>query len=103
MAAGQKILGDITDSTIQHKNELIDNIRLMWNGWDTFKLEMLTEKIMRDWQVPDRTSAEHEREKLRREFRERFIGSDIRKDRPGKRSTYTLRYFTRDTDAVKLF
>ena len=53
--------------------------------------------------IPDRTTAEHEREKLRREFRERFIRSDICKDRPGKRSTYTLRYFTRDTDTVKLF
>jgi hypothetical protein len=53
--------------------------------------------------IPDRTSAEHEREKLRREFQARFVRSEIRKDKPGKRSTYTLRYFTRDTDTVKLF
>jgi hypothetical protein len=58
--------------------------------------------------IPDRTSAECELEKLRREYRERFIRATIRKDRARKRSrskasTYTLRYLTREAQCVPLF
>ena len=53
--------------------------------------------------IPDRTTAECELQKLRRQYRKRLVRAAIRKDRPGKSSTYTLRYFTRDTDTVNLF
>lgn len=56
--------------------------------------------------IPDRTTAECELTALRREYGERLIKAVIRKDRsrhPGNRATYTLRYFTRDTDLVALF
>ncbi len=58
--------------------------------------------------IPDRISAECELTKIRREYGERLIKAAIRKDRPPKsnphaRTTYTLRYFTRDTDIVALF
>jgi hypothetical protein len=56
--------------------------------------------------IPDRTTAECELTKLRREYGERLIKAVIRKDRSrygGNRPTYTLRYFTRDTDLVALF
>ncbi|HEY3855481.1 MAG TPA: hypothetical protein VGO67_13905 [Verrucomicrobiae bacterium] len=33
----------------------------------------------------------------------RLIRAAIRKVRPGKRGTYTVRYFTRDTEIVALF
>ena len=51
---GQKIRGDIKDSTIEYRKGLIDQIRLTWPGWNAFKLENLTAKIMRDWQVKQR-------------------------------------------------
>ncbi len=56
--------------------------------------------------IPDRTTAECELTTLRREYGDRLIKAVIRKDRsrhPGNRPTYTLRYFTRDSDAVSLF
>jgi hypothetical protein len=53
--------------------------------------------------IPDRTSAEDELRKLHAEYRARLLRATIRKDRPGKRSTYTLRYFTQHTDQVALF
>ena len=56
--------------------------------------------------IPDRTTAECELTALRREYGERLIKAVIRKDRSrhaGNRPTYTLRYFTRDTDLVPLF
>jgi len=53
--------------------------------------------------IPDRTTAECELEKLRTEYRDRLVKAVIRKDRPGKRSTYTLRYFTREAETVRLF
>ena len=53
--------------------------------------------------IPDRTTAECELEKLRREYSERLVRAVIRKTKPGKRGTYTLRYFTRDTETVALF
>ena len=52
--------------------------------------------------LPDRDTAESELVKLRREYRKRLVRAAIRKDKPGK-STYTLRYFTRDVDTVNLF
>jgi hypothetical protein len=53
--------------------------------------------------IPDRTTAECELEKLRTEYGKRLIRSVIRKDKPGKKSTYTLRYFTRETEIIRLF
>jgi hypothetical protein len=53
--------------------------------------------------IPDRDAAESELAKLRREYRKRLIRAAIRKDKPGKSSTYTLRYFTRDVETVALF
>ena len=53
--------------------------------------------------IPDRTTADCELEKLRSEYRDRLLRAAIRKDRPGRKSTYTLRYFTRETAAVRLF
>ena len=58
--------------------------------------------------IPDRDSAECELTRIRRQYGERLIKAVIRKDRPPKRdpkarTTYTLRYFTRDTDTVALF
>jgi len=53
--------------------------------------------------IPDRSTAEYELEKLRLEYRTQLIRATIRKDRRGKSSTYTLRYFTRETKSVRLF
>lgn len=53
--------------------------------------------------IPDRDTAECELAKLKREYGQRFIRFAIRKARPGKRSTYTLRYFTLETEIVPLF
>ena len=53
--------------------------------------------------IPDRTTADYELSKLKNEYGARLIKTTIRKDRPGKGSTYALRYFTRETDIVPLF
>lgn len=53
--------------------------------------------------IPDRTTAEDELVKLRREYRKRLVRAVIRKDRPGKSSTFTLQYFTREVETVNLF
>ncbi len=53
--------------------------------------------------LPDRTTASCELEKLRRDHGGQLIRAAIRKDRPGKSSTYTLRYITRESKAVRLF
>jgi hypothetical protein len=53
--------------------------------------------------IPDRMSAECELTKLKAEYGPRLIKAVIRKDKPGRDNTYTLRYFTRDTDQVRLF
>ena len=53
--------------------------------------------------IPDRDSAECELTRLRAEYGPRLIKATIRKDRPGKGSTYTLRYFTWDTKQVRMF
>ena len=54
-------------------------------------------------EIPDRTTAECELEKLQRKFGAQLVKHTIRKVRPGPRGTYTLRYVWRDTDTVKLF
>jgi hypothetical protein len=54
-------------------------------------------------EIPDRTTAEVELQKLQRRFGDRLVKHAIRKVRPGPRGTYTLRYVMRDTDTVKLF
>lgn len=53
--------------------------------------------------LPNRDTAQQEREKLRREFRDSLVKADIRKDRTGRASTYTLRYVTRHAETIKLF
>jgi hypothetical protein len=53
--------------------------------------------------IPDRSTAECELEKLKREYSDRLVRAVIRKTKSGKRGTYTLRYFTRDTETVALF
>ena len=53
--------------------------------------------------IPDRDSAECELTSIRHEYGNRLIKAVIRKDRPGKHSTYTLRYFTQETNAIALF
>jgi hypothetical protein len=54
-------------------------------------------------EIPDRTTAEVELQKLQRRLGAQLIKHTIRKVRPGPRGTYTLRYVMRDTDTVKLF
>jgi hypothetical protein len=53
--------------------------------------------------IPDRTSADYDLTKLRDKLGDRLIKAAIRKDKPGPGSTYTLRYFTRDTETNRLF
>jgi integrase len=52
--AGEKVKEEIGASTIAYKEELLDQIRKTWPGFDTFKLETLTEQGMRNWQVAHR-------------------------------------------------
>ena len=54
-------------------------------------------------EIPDRTTAECELDKLQRKLGAQLVKHTIRKVRPGPRGTYTLRYVWRDTDTVKLF
>jgi hypothetical protein len=53
--------------------------------------------------IPDRTTADYELSKLRDKLGANLIKAAIRKDKPGPRSTYTLRYFTRETETNRLF
>jgi hypothetical protein len=53
--------------------------------------------------IPDRTTADYELTKLKDQLGDRLIKAAIRKDKPGRGSTYTLRYFTRDTETNRLF
>jgi hypothetical protein len=53
--------------------------------------------------IPDRTTADYELTKLKDQLGPRLIKAAIRKDKPGRGSTYTLRYFTRDTETNRLF
>ena len=54
-------------------------------------------------EIPDRTTADHELTKLKRELGDRLVRHVIRKVRPGPKGTYTLRYVMRDTETVQLF
>jgi hypothetical protein len=53
--------------------------------------------------IPDRFAAETELTRLKAEYGPRLIKSVIRKDKPGRGSTYTLRYFTRETVTNTIF
>ena len=53
--------------------------------------------------IPDRSTAEYELEKLKRRFKAELISAKIRKNRPGARSTYTIHYKIKETETVRLF
>ena len=53
--------------------------------------------------IPDRTSADYELSKMKHKLGSSLIKAAIRKDKPGPGSTYILRYFTRDTETIRLF
>ncbi len=53
--------------------------------------------------IPDRDSAECELTRLRHKFGTNLMKATIRKDKPGKSSTYTLRYFVREAETRQLF
>ncbi len=58
--------------------------------------------------IPDRDSAECELTRLRHQYGANLLKAVIRKDRPPKSNpractTYTLRYFTQETNTVALF
>lgn len=53
--------------------------------------------------IPDRWAAENELTRLQAEYGRRLLKAKIRKDRPGQKSTYTLRYFIQETEARRLF
>ncbi len=53
--------------------------------------------------IPDRDSAECELTRLRHKFGANLMKATIRKDKPGKSSTYTLRYFVREAETRQLF
>ncbi|MBA4148495.1 MAG: hypothetical protein H0X66_10315 [Verrucomicrobia bacterium] len=53
--------------------------------------------------IPDRSTAEYELEKLKRRFKAELITAKIRKNRPGPSSTYTINYKVRETETVRLF
>jgi len=52
---GQRITGEVGQSTIDYKLELIESIRGTWPGFDHAKLEDLAADRMRTWQVAHRT------------------------------------------------
>jgi hypothetical protein len=53
--------------------------------------------------IPDRFAAENSLTRLQVKHGANLIKATIRKDKPGKDSTYTLRYFLRETQQVRLF
>ena len=53
--------------------------------------------------IPDRSTAEYELEKLKRRFNGVLLSAKIRKNRPGPRSTYTINYKVSETETVRLF
>ena len=53
--------------------------------------------------IPDRYAAENDLTRLKNKYGPNFLKATIRKDRPGKNSTYTLRYFVRETTQFRLF
>jgi hypothetical protein len=53
--------------------------------------------------IPDRMSAENERDKLRREHGAAMIAANISKNGKGKTGTYTLAYTLRESRTEELF
>ncbi|MFO1488686.1 MAG: hypothetical protein U1F83_10320 [Verrucomicrobiota bacterium] len=53
--------------------------------------------------IPDRMSAENERDKLKRQHGAAMIAADIRKQGKGKSGTYTLAYTLRESREEVLF
>ncbi len=53
--------------------------------------------------IPDRSTAEYELEKLKQRFKAELISAKIRKNRPGQRSTYTIYYKVKETETVHIF
>ncbi|MBA4148811.1 MAG: hypothetical protein H0X66_11915 [Verrucomicrobia bacterium] len=53
--------------------------------------------------IPDRSTAEYELEKLKRRFKAELISAKIRKNRPGPSSTYTINYKVRETEIIRIF
>ena len=53
--------------------------------------------------IPDRYAAENDLTRLQAKYGPNFLKATIRKDRPGKNSTYTLRYFIREAQTRPLF
>lgn len=53
--------------------------------------------------IPDRDTAECALTRLRAKHGPALLKAVIRKDRPGQRSTYTLRYFVREAATRPLF
>lgn len=51
---GEKVKQVISDSTIEYKMELLDQIRATWKDWDRFELEDLTEGKLASWVVTRR-------------------------------------------------
>ena len=52
--AGRVNLGHITESTVNYKMELIDNIRTTWDRFDGYKLSGLDEARLTGWQIDHR-------------------------------------------------
>jgi hypothetical protein len=53
--------------------------------------------------IPDRMSAENERDKLRREHGAAMIAANISKNGKGKTGTYTVAYTLRESRTEELF
>ena len=53
--------------------------------------------------IPDRFAAENELTRLQAKHGPNLMKATIRKDKPGKSSTYTLRYFVREAETRQLF
>ena len=53
--------------------------------------------------IPDRTSAEYERDKLKREHGASMIAANISKNGKGKTGTYTVAYTIRESRAEQMF
>ena len=53
--------------------------------------------------IPDRFAAENDLSRLQAKHGPNLLKATIRKDRPGKHATYTLRYFIREAQTRPLF
>ena len=51
---GQRIRGKIVANTIEYKKSLLDQISVTWSGFNLFRLEKLTDKTLREWQIVHR-------------------------------------------------